>query len=305
MPDEYKKRFYFIKLKKDFFKRHDVRYLESISPEYALIYLKLLCESADHNGELRFNERVPYNTKMLAVITDTDQGVFNEAYEVLRELGLLVVLEDETIFLPKLCEMVDSNVDSVEANKKRQQKRDEMRALAQQKIDEQGNKFPTCGKIFPDPRENNSRGFGKSGNEIPESIDIRDKNKTFTNVKVIESTTPTQIVELYARSCPSFPEVKSLSEARKKAINARLKVYSLDDFETLFKKAEESSFLKGSNDRNWTATFDWLIKDANMAKVLDGNYDDKPRRGKKKNAFNEFPQNDYDFNELERKLIQT
>lgn len=39
--------------------------------------------------------------------------------------------------------------------------------------------------------------------------------------------------------------------------------------------AEASNFLKGQNNRNWSATFDWLIKDANMAKVLDGNYADK------------------------------
>ena len=44
----------------------------------------------------------------------------------------------------------------------------------------------------------------------------------------------------------------------------------------LFEKAENSSFLKGANNRNWSATFDWLIKDSNMAKTLDGNYDDRP-----------------------------
>ena len=301
MSDDTKKRFYFIKLKKDFFKRHDVRYLESLSPEYALIYLKLLCESADHNGELRFNEKLPYNTKMLAVITDTNQQIFDEAFEILKELGLLVILEDETIFLPKLCEMVDSNVDSVEANKKRQQKRDEMRSMAQQKIEEQGKKFPYGGKIIPEVSDN-------VGNEIPENIEYRDKiYKPFTNVKGIESTTPTQIVELYAQTAPSFPAVKTLSDARKKAINARLKVYDLDDFKRLFEKAEASSFLKGANDRNWTATFDWLIKDGNMAKVLDGNYDDKPGRKKKgqqaDNPFNDISQNKYDFDELEKKLI--
>ena len=70
-----------------------------------------------------------------------------------------------------------------------------------------------------------------------------------------------------------------MSENRKKAINARLKTYSLDDFKTLFAKAEASAFLKGANRRNWTATFDWLIADANMAKVLDGNYDDREKTG--------------------------
>lgn len=43
--------------------------------------------------------------------------------------------------------------------------------------------------------------------------------------------------------------------------------------------AEESSFLNGKNNRNWSANFDWLIKDANMAKVLDGNYADSRNTG--------------------------
>ena len=62
---------------------------------------------------------------------------------------------------------------------------------------------------------------------------------------------------------------------RKKTIKARLNTYSLDDFKKLFEKSEASDFLKGKNERNWIATFDWLIKDANIAKVLDGNYDNK------------------------------
>ena len=49
----------------------------------------------------------------------------------------------------------------------------------------------------------------------------------------------------------------------------------MEDFQKLFEMAEGSSFLKGQNNRNWSATFDWLIKDTNMAKVLDGNYQDK------------------------------
>jgi hypothetical protein len=84
-----------------------------------------------------------------------------------------------------------------------------------------------------------------------------------------------QIVDLYHSICISFPKIRSVSASRAKAIRARLNTYSIDDFRTLFENAEASSFLKGSNDRNWTATFDWLIKDANMAKVLEGNYADK------------------------------
>ena len=80
------------------------------------------------------------------------------------------------------------------------------------------------------------------------------------------------IADMYNNTCVSFPKLTKLSEARKKAIRARLRSYSVDDFQKLFSMAEESDFLKGKNQRNWSATFDWLIKDSNMAKVLDGNY---------------------------------
>ena len=91
-----------------------------------------------------------------------------------------------------------------------------------------------------------------------------------------------QIADMYNDTCVSFPRLTTLSEARKKAIKARLNVYSLEDFRRLFTKAQESTFLKGANNRNWSATFDWLIKDTNMAKVLDGNYDNRGSGGMSK-----------------------
>lgn len=89
-----------------------------------------------------------------------------------------------------------------------------------------------------------------------------------------EKTDYQQIIDLFNTICKSFPSVRSLSDARRKAIKARLNTYTVDDFKQCFENAEASSFLKGGNNRNWTATFDWLIKDQNMAKVLDGNYND-------------------------------
>ena len=83
------------------------------------------------------------------------------------------------------------------------------------------------------------------------------------------------IFELYNRICRSYPRITQYSEARKKAVKASLKKYNLKDFERLFKKAESSDFLKGKIKCDWRATFDWLIKDTNMAKVLDGNYDNR------------------------------
>lgn len=86
-----------------------------------------------------------------------------------------------------------------------------------------------------------------------------------------------------------------------------MKQYTLDDMEKVFRMAESSPFLKGGNDRNWTANFDWIIKDSNMAKILDGNYTDKKPVLRTGNAFNHYPQRRYSQDEvgtLERLLLQ-
>lgn len=83
------------------------------------------------------------------------------------------------------------------------------------------------------------------------------------------------IKDAYHQHCPSLPSIRTLSEARKKSIKARLNQYSVEDLFEAFRKAEASDFLKGRNDRNWQADFDWIMKDANLAKLLDGKYDNR------------------------------
>lgn len=83
------------------------------------------------------------------------------------------------------------------------------------------------------------------------------------------------IINSFNSICTSFPKVLSVSNDRKKAIKARLKTYSEADIIRAFEKAEASDFLKGKNGRDWRANFDWIIADKNMAKILDGNYDNR------------------------------
>lgn len=83
------------------------------------------------------------------------------------------------------------------------------------------------------------------------------------------------IADLYNETCVSFPRVIKLSEKRKKAIRARLKTYTLEDFKTVFEKAEASDFLKGGGEKGWRADFDWMITDKYMPRILEGTYDNK------------------------------
>ena len=49
-------------------------------------------------------------------------------------------------------------------------------------------------------------------------------------------------------------------------------------------KIHISKFMQGDNKNKWQVTFDWLIKKANLLKVLEGNYDDKINAETKNNA---------------------
>lgn len=126
---------------------------------------------------------------------------------------------------------------------------------------------------------------------------IHKLNKTKLNKTLTPITPYKKIVDLYNEICVSLPKVKTLSENRKRAIKERARKYTLDDFENLFRKAEESDFLRGNNTSQWCATFDWLIKESNMAKVFDGNYDNKGQVKDKNMAFDD---NTYDHDDLER-----
>ena len=140
--------------------------------------------------------------------------------------------------------------------------------------------------------------------QVAETVDI-DKYKTETKNKKKDTNVSKEkidfaaISDLYNSICVSYPTLKTMSERRKKAIRARMNTgYTVDDFRILFKKAESSSFLKGQNNRNWSATFDWLIMDGNMAKVLDGNYDDKGQKGERYDTGRETGRDEKSLTEL-------
>lgn len=102
----------------------------------------------------------------------------------------------------------------------------------------------------------------------------------------------TGIKDAYNAICVSFPKVTSLSDARKKTIRARLNTYSEAEIIEAFRKAEASDFLKGKNNRDWRANFDWIMKDSNLAKVLDGNYDNRAQPSQTESYFGEESDNE-------------
>ena len=95
------------------------------------------------------------------------------------------------------------------------------------------------------------------------------------------------VLDAFHESCPSLPKVLKLSDSRKKAIKARLHDFGLEEIKRAFALTEQSDFLKGTNANGWQAGFDWLMKPANLTKVLEGNYENKHKAGKAGSMFGE------------------
>ncbi|BCK01630.1 phage replisome organizer N-terminal domain-containing protein [Anaerocolumna chitinilytica] len=124
MLDEKDKKYYWLRLKKDFFKRHDIQIIENMpnGKDYVLFYLKLLVESVDHIGELRFSDTIPYNEQMLSTITNTNIDIVRSAMKVFTELKMIEILSDQTIFMAEIEKLIGSETYWAEQKRKTRSK---------------------------------------------------------------------------------------------------------------------------------------------------------------------------------------
>ena len=255
-------KFYWLKLKRDFFKRHDIRIIEAMQngKDYILFYLKLICESVDHAGNLRFSESIPYNAEMLSVITNTNIDVVKSAIEIFTELNMMEIMDDGTLYMTEVEKMIGSAADNPAANRQRRfrEKQKELQLLA---CDDTVTK---CNA--PVTKNNESK-----------SIEIDKEKELEIEKEKVERIPYEEIIAEYNATCVSLQKVTVLSDKRRKAIKS---LYTNKDIgkaniSIAFQMAQESSFLKGENKNGWKATFDWIMNTNNIIKILEGNYADR------------------------------
>ena len=113
-----------------------------------------------------------------------------------------------------------------------------------------------------------------------EKINLEKNSLEESNTSIAERLTCNyqQILDLFNEKCPSLPKALTLTDKRKKAIKARLRKYSIDDFIKVFEAAEQSPFLRGEKSTgehaNWKATIDFLLREDKFVAALEGQYMD-------------------------------
>ena len=190
-------KYYWLKLKRDFFKRHDIHIINGMEfgREIVLFYIKLMVESVDHEGELRFSEDIPYTSTTLAGLTDTPENIAELSISVLESFGLLEIDEDGTIRLPKVIKMIDSAADNDNANRQRRF-REAQKTQALQNVTECVTK--------------NNASVTESVTNHNESIEIRDKSLD------IERNSKERKFKK-----PTLEEIDSYCQERKNSIDAQ------------------------------------------------------------------------------------
>ena len=131
------KKFYWLKLKRDFFKRHDIRIIEEMpnGKDYVLFYLKLLLESIDHEGSLRFSDAIPYNEQMLSVVTNTNIDIVKSAMKLFLELNMIDMYDDATIYMNEVANLIGSETNYAVQKRLQRAKTDDIKTISGQCLD--------------------------------------------------------------------------------------------------------------------------------------------------------------------------
>lgn len=275
-----------IRITTDMFDNRKIKFLRKLPDgnNLVLIWVMLLTMAGRCNsgGMIFLTENIPYTPKILADELEFEESTVLLALQTFEKLHM-VATSNDFLVIPgwdeyQNVEGLDRIREQDRVRKQRQRERERNRLL------ESGASCDCHVTVTGQSRQCHA-----IEEEKEEEKEIDNSSSSLRSEELVApeaAATPQQeendyipyakVQKLYNDICPKMAKCTVMSDARKKAIKARFRSgYKLEDFERLFTLAAQSTFLNGGNKRNFMANFDWLIRDANMAKVLDGNYADR------------------------------
>ena len=238
-----------IKITTDVFDNRKIRMIEKMPEGDAIIiiWFKILCLAGtiNDNGMVMFTPEIPYTEEMIASQFDRPISIIRLAFQTFLRFGMIDVVDN--IMMISNWEKYQ-NIEGME--KIREQNRLRKRKERERKLLESGD----CKDSHVTSRDSHA-------------ID-KNKNKNIYSQNV---------VNLWNQVVSDLPKVLKLTETRKKAIKARSD--NISDFESVFRKVQASDFLSGRKGEWKSCGFDWVLKEANWTKIIEGNYDSKKEVG--------------------------
>ncbi len=298
------KRFYWIKLRKDFMSGDIVDFLMSQrnGAQYVVLYQMLCMMCINTRGTLsrKIGELiVPFDTdKIQRDCKYFSRDTITIALELFKKVGLIYEQDAGGLAITGFSELVGFETDY--AIQKRNQ-----RNLLDSAIDSIEDSFidsnvDNSGDSNMDIVHTKIRG-SVSGQAVDSDMDknvdivhteketeIRvkslekeidtEKEKTLITVsdETVRQTDVRRVIEAWNRlqEYGIKPILKiGSSSKRYKSLTARIREYGIDNVLSGVERIKDSGFLQGRNKNGWVITFDWFVLPNNFPKVLEGNYD--------------------------------
>ena len=135
LSDKQKKRYYWLKLKENFFEEDTIEWLEEQpnGKEYCLIYLKLCLKSLKTDGVLVRNVGsmlIPYDAETLARVTNSTVDTVKVAMDLFKKIGLIQLLDTGEIYINQLNELVGSETEAAKQKRLQRSKVDNVPKLS-------------------------------------------------------------------------------------------------------------------------------------------------------------------------------
>ncbi|MCM0647427.1 phage replisome organizer N-terminal domain-containing protein [Clostridium swellfunianum] len=172
------KKYYFLKLKDNFFETQEVKILESMPDGiyFSNLLLKLYLIALRNNGALKLKEDIPYDKKMLASLTNLSMKTVNKGIDLLISLGFIEVLQDGTMFMKHISNFIGSSNSEADRKKMYRNKLNDNEDILEKISPKYITKPGTSIDIFLDkcPPENRETDIKTKNSEL-RSLDNREK----------------------------------------------------------------------------------------------------------------------------------
>ena len=189
------KKYYYLKLKEDFFDSPEIKVLESMPNgyKYSNLLLKLYLKALKFDGALRLNEYIPYNVEMISAVVGMDIDTVRVAFDLFKKLKLVEILNDGTIYMLEIQNFIGKS--TTEADRKRNYRK---------RIEEEKTKLIENGQMSgqmslkcPDKTPPEKEREKDIERDIEKDIDIeKDKKEKTKKKKTKKEPTQTEIDEV-------------------------------------------------------------------------------------------------------------
>lgn len=110
------KKYYWLKLKEDFFEEKQIRYLRKLpdGDKLVIAYLKMQLKSLRTEGFIKYDQIMPNNEEELAMILDEDINIIKLMIQALIKVKAIEVLDDGSFYLIAMQDLVGKEGESAE-----------------------------------------------------------------------------------------------------------------------------------------------------------------------------------------------